>query len=58
MAELKWKNGRRIYFSVTLEDDGQILILLLGGNKNGQNRDIRKAKLILQKLTGDDYEQI
>ncbi len=44
--ELRWKNGRRIYFAYI--PDKKIL-LLLGGNKNGQSKDIRQAKKILQE---------
>lgn len=54
LAELKWSKGRRIYFSVTMEADGRIVVLLLGGNKNKQQRDIEKAKNILMKLCKDD----
>jgi Uncharacterized protein conserved in bacteria len=46
--ELKWKNGRRLYFAEIPEK--QILVLL-GGNKNGQNKDIRKAKSLYKKYT-------
>ena len=44
--ELKWKNARRIYDSYIPE---RKILLLLGGNKNGQDKDIRFAKKILQK---------
>ncbi|MGL4540432.1 MAG: type II toxin-antitoxin system RelE/ParE family toxin [Candidatus Rhabdochlamydia sp.] len=44
--ELRWKNGRRIYYAYI--PDKKIL-LLLGGNKNGQNKDIRQAKKILNR---------
>jgi putative addiction module killer protein len=44
--ELKWKNGRRIYYAYIPE---MKILLLLGGNKNGQDKDIRKAKKILLK---------
>lgn len=46
--ELRWKNGRRIYYAYV--PDKKIL-LLLGGNKNGQDKDIRHAKKIFQKHT-------
>lgn len=46
--ELKWKNGRRIYFAFIPE---QQILLLLGGNKNGQNQDITYARKILRKYT-------
>lgn len=44
--ELKWKNGRRVYFAYIPEKK---ILLLLGGNKNGQDKDIRQAKKILRK---------
>lgn len=44
--ELKWVGGRRIYYALIPEKN---IILLLGGNKNGQNKDINKAKKILQR---------
>lgn len=44
--ELRWKNGRRIYYAYI--PDKKIL-LLLGGNKNGQDKDIQKAKNIFLK---------
>jgi putative addiction module killer protein len=44
--ELKWKNGRRVYYAYIPEKK---ILLLLGGNKNGQDKDIRQAKKILKK---------
>jgi len=46
--ELKWKNGRRIYFAHIPENN---ILILLGGNKNGQDKDIRKAKSLYKKYT-------
>jgi putative addiction module killer protein len=46
--ELKWENGRRIYYAYISEKK---LLLLLGGNKNGQNKDISKAKNLLARYT-------
>lgn len=46
--ELKWANGRRVYYTYIPENS---IILLLGGNKNGQSKDITKAKKILNKYT-------
>lgn len=54
LAELKWGNGRRIYFTLTKDEGGSIIILLIGGNKNSQDRDIRKAKSILKKIKEDN----
>lgn len=53
LAELKWGNGRRIYFTLTKDELGNIIILLIGGNKNSQDKDIRKAKSILKKISED-----
>jgi len=44
--ELKWANGRRIYYAYIPEAR---ILLLLGGNKNGQNKDIASAKKIYKK---------
>ena len=44
--ELKWANGRRVYYAYIAEYN---ILLLLGGNKNGQSKDINQAKKILRK---------
>ena len=44
--ELKWANGRRVYYAYLAEYN---VLLLLGGNKNGQSKDIRQAEKILRK---------
>lgn len=44
--ELKWKNGRRVYYVYLPESK---ILLLLGGNKNDQSYDIAQAKKILGK---------
>ncbi len=44
--ELKWENGRRIYYAYISSLD---ILVLLGGNKNGQNKDITQAKRIYRK---------
>ncbi len=46
--ELRWKNGRRVYFTFI---PYKKILILLGGNKNGQDKDIRKAKALCQKYT-------
>lgn len=48
LCELKWKCGRRIYFVFTSQ---VTILLLLGGNKNGQSKDITRAKKILRQYT-------
>jgi putative addiction module killer protein len=49
IRELKidYAKGYRIYFN---EKDGKIIILLVGGNKSTQHKDIERAKLILFSL--------
>ena len=51
LAELKWANGRRVYYSVMEDDSGDLTLLILGGNKNGQDSDIKKVRKILKKYT-------
>ncbi len=48
LSELRWKSGRRIYFTIYQNKD-KIVLLLLGGYKNGQNKDIKKAKSLIKK---------
>lgn len=48
--ELRWDNGRRIYYS--LIPLSQVL-LLLGGNKNGQTKDINQAEKIYKDWVYD-----
>jgi len=46
LAELRWKNGRRVYFSKI----GTVVILLLnGGLKNAQKKDIEKTRILLER---------
>lgn len=53
LAELKWANGRRIYYSVMEDELGDLTLLILGGNKNGQDSDIKKARKVLKKYIQD-----
>jgi putative addiction module killer protein len=48
--ELKWKDVRRVYYVYLLDEE---ILLLLGGNKNGQSYDINQAKRILKEYTQD-----
>jgi putative addiction module killer protein len=43
LIELKWTSGMRIY---TFVHDKTLVVVLYGGNKNGQDKDIKKAKRI------------
>ena len=49
IRELKidYAKGFRVYFK---ESDGKIIILLIGGDKSTQQRDIEKAKEILKRI--------
>jgi len=49
IRELKidYAKGYRAYFK---ESDGKIIILLIGGDKSTQKRDIEKAKEILKRI--------
>ena len=44
--ELRWDNGRRVYYSLIPVKQ---VLLLLGGNKNGQTKDINQAEKIYKK---------
>jgi putative addiction module killer protein len=46
--ELKWGNGRRVYYAYIPEKK---ILLLLGGNKNGQDKDVLRAKKICKNYT-------
>lgn len=47
--ELKFNNGNRIYYTIK-EIDGQTMFLILGGNKNGQQKDINKAEKVAEEI--------
>jgi putative addiction module killer protein len=47
--ELKFNNGNRIYYTVK-KIDGLTMFLIIGGNKNGQQKDINKAEKIAEKI--------
>ena len=51
LCELKWNNGRRVYYSIMEDSSGDLVLLILGGNKNGQDSDIKKARKILKKYS-------
>jgi putative addiction module killer protein len=47
LIELRWKNGNRVYCFLW---GSSIVIALYGGNKNGQSKDIKKAKKIRDEV--------
>jgi putative addiction module killer protein len=50
IAELRWANGRRLYFG---RIGSQSILLLTGGNKNGQSKDITQAKAIYARYVAN-----
>jgi putative addiction module killer protein len=49
LLELRWKNGRRVYYSLLGKKN--TTLVLLGGGKNAQKKDIQKALKILRRET-------
>lgn len=47
LLELRWKNGTRLYFTIASDECEQLVVLLLGGNKNSQRDDIRLARKLI-----------
>lgn len=45
LFELRWKNGRRLYFTL----DSNNCLILLGGSKNGQDKDIKEARKLIKR---------
>lgn len=52
LFELKFNNGNRIYCTEK-SINGKAIILILGGSKNGQDKDIRKAQKVAEKIHED-----
>jgi putative addiction module killer protein len=50
--ELRWENGRRIYYAYLTDYN---LLMLIGGNKNGQSKDITQAKKVLRKRATEAF---
>jgi len=52
ILELKWKSGLRVYTARL----GQVVIVVLaGGTKHGQSKDIKKAKKLLEEIKGSGF---
>jgi len=45
--KINYAQGYRVYFK---ESDGRIIILLIGGDKSSQSKDIERAKEILKRI--------
>lgn len=52
LFEIKFNNGNRIYYTEKIIN-GKAVVLILGGNKNGQDKDIKKAQKIAEKIHDD-----
>ena len=48
LAELRWKNGLRVYFARVGK---RVVLILNGGGKNDQKNDIKKARVLLERYT-------
>ncbi len=57
LPELRWKSGRRVYFARITDAPGSLVLLVLGGNENGQTKDIRQARLLLRKYEGGKTQE-
>jgi putative addiction module killer protein len=51
LFEIKFNNGNRVYYTEKVVD-GKAIILILGGNKNGQDKDIKRAQKAAEKIHG------
>lgn len=49
LFEIKFNNGNRIYYTEKMIK-GKFVILILGGNKNGQQKDIKKAQKAAEEI--------
>ena len=47
LLELRWRNGRRVYYALVLKEE--LTLVLIGGLKNAQKKDIQKARKILER---------
>ncbi len=47
LIELKWLSGMRVYMFMW---SNVVIVALYGGNKNGQSKDIKKAKKIREEV--------
>jgi putative addiction module killer protein len=53
LLELRWKNGRRVYYAFVTQE--ALTLVLIGGLKNAQKKDIEKArKILIREVSGKD----
>jgi len=53
VSELKFNSGIRIYFGIVRRGK-DVILLVLGGDKHAQEKDIKKAKKIFDRETAGD----
>lgn len=56
LYEFKWRSGLRVYFSIFVDAEGRVMLLLIGGNKNSQPKDINLAKKIARRRIHEKNE--
>lgn len=49
LFELRWRSGRRVYYAICAVREENAALMLLGGAKNAQERDIRHARKLLER---------
>ena len=49
LFELRWKSGLRVYYSIAYDEQGKLVLLLLGGKKTSQKKYIKKSRKILKE---------
>ena len=54
LYELRWKNGIRVYF---YRSGKESIFVLLGGLKNAQEKDIKKARILLRRYADPRSKQ-
>jgi putative addiction module killer protein len=53
--ELKFNNGNRIYYTIK-KIGTETMFLILGGNKNGQQKDINKAAKVAEEIHAEEIK--
>lgn len=52
VSEMKWKIALRVYYTLGVDESGEMCICLLGGDKDGQSNGIEKAKALAKAVQG------
>ncbi len=54
VSEMKFSIPLRVYYTLAVDESGETCICLLGGDKDGQNDDIQKAKDLAEAIHGEN----